>query len=270
MSLPIYFPPSGFSIDEALACGQHAITAYDQEAQWVAQGKPWNHDAFTWKPPVETGLTYSTPIWTSQWGPLHLVHENEPFGFVAWNDAGDTWIALRGTESPHDWLTDAEALHVTFDLVPGWGTVHRGFDTLYKSMRDSLMAALLQAPAPKRVFIAGHSLGSGVTTLVLADLANNTKLPLAKHYAYASPRVADPVFASRLNALPVPSFRIVNSEDLVPTLPLADFGDEKYEHIGTQVCFTAQYGSIEANHSMGGSYFYAMEHPGNPCSIARA
>jgi hypothetical protein len=62
----------------------------------------------------------------------------------------------------------------------------------------------------------------------------------------------------------VPTYRIVNTEDLIPDLPSAIFFGYLYKHIGTPVDFTAQYGSVSDNHSLDIAYDYAIAHPANP------
>ncbi len=91
----------------------------------------------------------------------------------------------------------------------------------------------------------------------------SSSLPVL-HYNFASPRVGDPVFAGALNGGPVPTFRVVNTEDIVPDGPPSVIGTLIYQHVGTPVDFTAQYGSIGDNHSLDISYIYAINHPEDP------
>jgi triacylglycerol lipase len=66
----------------------------------------------------------------------------------------------------------------------------------------------------------------------------------------------------------VPSFRIVNTEDVVPGVPFAVtddiFATYLYKHAGTPVDFTATYDSTGNNHSMLDCYLYAVNHPAQP------
>ncbi|WP_236557003.1 hypothetical protein [Calothrix sp. PCC 7507] len=86
-------------------------------------------------------------------------------------------------------------------------------------------------------------------------------------YNFASPRVGDSQFACSINNSMSDSqlYRIVNTEDIVPTLPLSKaLHGYIYEHIGQQITFTAQYLSIGENHSMANCYRYAINHPSQP------
>jgi triacylglycerol lipase len=68
----------------------------------------------------------------------------------------------------------------------------------------------------------------------------------------------------------VPTFRIVNTEDIVPDAPPSVIGTRLYRHIGTSVDFTAQYGSYDGNHSPVNAYEYALNHPTDPDGLLPA
>lgn len=266
----MYFPPSPFSLDDTRRCGPFVLVAYDMEAQWVKQGKPRKPANFHWTSPSDPGVQYSPPIWSHETGPLHLFNRSEPFGFVARTSVEEAWLVFRGTETTTDWIDDAEALQDTYDLAPDWGQVHAGFLHLYRAMRNELLTMLSSLRGVQRLFVTGHSLGSSLSTLAVPDILANTQLAppgvTVMHYNFASPRVGDTTFAARSNGCGVPVYRIVNSCDLVPSLPLANLGNLVYEHVGVQITFTAQNGGVAANHSMNDSYLYAINQPENPRS----
>lgn len=83
-------------------------------------------------------------------------------------------------------------------------------------------------------------------------------------YNLASPRVGNPEFASAYNGNKVPTYRIVNTCDIVPQVPSSVFGKLIFEHVGIPVDFTAQYGSLAGNHNSIDSYHYALTHPDQP------
>jgi hypothetical protein len=85
------------------------------------------------------------------------------------------------------------------------------------------------------------------------------------HYNFASPRVGDPGFAYGMNwSVQTPTFRIVNTEDVVPDVPPPLTGNTIYQHVGTPVDFTAEYLSIGGNHSMADCYWYAINNQAQP------
>jgi hypothetical protein len=85
------------------------------------------------------------------------------------------------------------------------------------------------------------------------------------HYPLASPRVGDSHFYYQYELLGVPTYRIIDTEDVVPDLPLS-VGPFNwiYKHIGFEVSYTAQYDSDVGNHSYEHSYYYALQNPKQP------
>ncbi len=83
-SLPMYFP-SDFDLSTACLCVELTAHAYKMYQQWEDEGKPRKEAGFTRQPPTGTGLTFSSPIWsTYRW---LFVNDSEPFGFIA-SDGG--------------------------------------------------------------------------------------------------------------------------------------------------------------------------------------
>jgi triacylglycerol lipase len=137
------------------------------------------------------------------------------------------------------------------------------------------------------VLVAGHRLGGSLATLCAADARASLNVTTTL-YAFASPRTGDPAFAARFNAECPDTWRIVNTEDIVNTVPLAAtavaelnltgldhaareienlrllgpsvarpinrvrslLDGANYEHVGTPVDFTRHNGSIVANHQI--------------------
>ncbi|MDY6781146.1 MAG: lipase family protein [Cyanobacteriota bacterium] len=270
VSSPMYFPPSPFEREEALNCATLVGTAYDMYAQWVEQHKP-QPEQFNWKPNDVLSLNYSKPIWVEEKF-LKFFYHSEPLGFVAWSDRGTAYLVFRGTDSAEDWIEDVEVGQEPFShIVPNYGKVHRGFYGVYLGMKGGAIATLDQAvPKAKRLFITGHSLGSGLSTLAVPDVIAHTqyqpdKLPI-KHYNFASPKVGNLDFATAYNQNKVPTYRLVNTCDLVPDAPLSLMGRLRYQHIGIPVDFTAQYGTIAGNHNLKNAYEYALNNYTQPQS----
>jgi triacylglycerol lipase len=262
----MYFPPAPFSLADAVICSLLVDTAYDQFTQWVAQGNPPQNN-FNWKPKAAEGFNYSAPLWwIYQIGATFI----EPFGFVAQAPNGDSFLAFRGTETDADAGEDARTDQTPYTFVANFGNAHAGFFGIYNAMRPAILQAVNALNGVKRFFFTGHSLGSGLSTLAVPDMINNSNLkPSAGlpmyHYNLASPRVGDPTFAYMMNfSTGVPTYRVVNTEDVVPDLPPPEIGSLLFKHIGTPVDYTAQYGSVPANHDHWNSYNYALNHPDQP------
>lgn len=273
-SMPMYFPPDPFNLQEAVMCSRLMYTAYDMYDQWINQGKPDAHK-FEWTPKeLPKGHTkwptmdYGEPIFGTD--KVWFLKHKEPFCFVSSTDDGKVYLVFRGTESTEDWIEDVEIKQKDYDLAAGYGKVHEGFLKIYKTMNAAVIDALGEVKNTRSLYITGHSLGSGLSTLAVPDVITHTdytkdNVPVLQ-YNLASPCVGNPEFASAYNGNQVPTYRIVNTCDIVPQMPPAVtvMGDLIYEHVGTPIDFTAQYGSLAGNHHSTSSYHYALTHPNQP------
>ena len=248
----MFFPPA-FDKSIALEAADLVDQAYDQ-FEHFKQGMPWilqgNYDTL--------GLLSAKPE--------GLLCRKEPFGFVAGNKAsGAVFVTFRETKSPEDWVSD-----FTFPQVPHpWGQAEEGFSHLYAQCSADVRASVQGAGAAPGVFVTGHSLGAGLAVLATADLVNSGVASGAAMYSFAGPRVGDPGFAATFNSRVALAWRIVNTEDIVTTVPFATpelFPDGHphsafgimlmlahkfdYEHVGNPLSFSAHKGSIPANHGM--------------------
>lgn len=152
------------------------------------------------------------------------------------------------------------------DLIYRDGHPEAIAETIYKTLRDST-----KCPANSQVFVTGHSLGAGLATFAALHIASQTSFkPIL--YTFASPRVGSPNFTEQFANREIEYYRIANAEDLVPTLPLANFSftrvnpiqnlfgrllgnqfklmDTHYQHMGEPIYFSQQLGSILDNHDI--------------------
>ena len=182
-------------------------------------------------------------------------------------------IAIRGTETPLEWLDDGFALPAPFRQVPSGGRVASGFDKIYGSMKvvkrplprlaaeatpetytgsfaeqldqevRSREAERGQLPPPgllrraRPTVAVGHSLGSALATLFVMENASKGKFDITTCCTFASPRVGDTEFVHLFNQLPITSWRIFNSNDVVPRLPLKIPILADYEHVNDAIRF---------------------------------
>ena len=193
-----------------------------------------------------------------------FVNESEPFGFVARSAEGKSYLVFRGTESATDWLSNLDTDPATYPLVSGYVKVHDGFLKLYESIRDDMFNAFDEVGEISDLWVTGHSLGCGLSTVAIPDLLHKRTFNQVEHYNFASPRVGDPEFTDKYNTNCVKTFRVVNTCDIVPQAPPSVVGKWLFKHIAIPVDYTAQYGSIVGNHSVTGSYIYALDHPDCP------
>lgn len=182
-------------------------------------------------------------------------------------------IAIRGTETPLEWLDDSFALPVPFRQVPSGGRVARGFERIYSSMKvvKRPLASLAAEAAPETyvgsfaeqldqevrsreaergqvppsghvrrrrpTVVAGHSLGSALATLFVMENASKAKFDITACCTFASPRVGDTEFVHLFNQLPITSWRVFNCKDVVPRVPLKIPILADYEHVNDAVRF---------------------------------
>ncbi|MFN9619442.1 MAG: lipase family protein [Synechococcaceae cyanobacterium] len=243
-------------------------------------------------------------------GMLDLLHDRVPFGFIAHDtDSNTLYVVFRGTATPAEWIINFQFKPGDDPFLNNkdFGRVHRGFYTIYTrldrgdnpfrpkddlpSMKDTIentilgcpslaindnwpAEALQECPADAQVYVTGHSLGGALATLATAhihSLNHFKQKPIL--YAFANPRAGDAQFFQQF--VDLDCFRIANSEDIVPTLPLAsidmtsasatDITSESlrktrlsrlsallpeldYHHIGDPIYFTLHEGAIADNH----------------------
>lgn len=149
-----------------------------------------------------------------------VISEDCDWGVVARKDDISV-IAIRGTETQHQWLEDFRAIAqpVAHD---GWW-IHQGFDDVWNSIAASLQQAWNTASlANAKVYITGHSLGAAVALIM------GVHHPEAFTWTFAGPAVFSPIHGLPPSANVV---RIVNPSDLVPKVPVPPL----YQHIGQEV-----------------------------------
>jgi triacylglycerol lipase len=245
--------PLNFDLPTALEAAELVTQAYEQFEAFKA-GREWS---------LQGDYTNLQSLSAKAGGLFTAFDHPEPFGFVAQNNTSkNVFVTFRGTQTPEDWLSNI-AINQT---AHPWGAVEEGFASLYAQCSSAVLAAVHRASAPK-VVATGHSLGGALSTLAAADLA--IKEVDVDLYSFASPRTGNPAFADTFNQKIMTAWRLVNTEDLVTTVPLStpNLGSDKpihgllgvligmvrkldFEHVGSAVSFTTFNGSIVANHQM--------------------
>jgi len=131
--------------------------------------------------------------------------------------------------------------------APASVQVQKTFGEQLQDLADSLEEPAIQEqirtakePRPRRSFVVtGHSLGSALATLFVMKNKATNRFDISTLCTFASPRVGDTQFAEQFNQLPVTSWRIVNTQDLVPKLPLRlPFFD--YQHVASPYEFSSK------------------------------
>ncbi len=161
-----------------------------------------------------------------------------------------------------EWLRDL-SMHLTPYPYVALGKVHDGFVQTYEIFRKAINDGLNRIGTRGRLFIAGHSLGGALATIAAPDISAHTPFRLPSVYTFASPRVGDRIFAAEYNKeFKGKSFRIVNTCDVVPSMPLPvpflKLIGGFFTHVETPIDFTTQEEDIEKNHLIV-TYLRALE-----------
>ena len=144
-------------------------------------------------------------------------------------------VSFRGTQEFKDWLTDAE-----INLIPGPGgyLVHEGFNRALLSVWNHVWRLIEQyqvqfSTTQPTLWFTGHSLGAALATLATAHTLMEKLRPVQGLYNFGSPRVGNDTFQTAFDrGFESQSFRFVNNNDVVTTIPPAGF-ILRYRHIGT-------------------------------------
>jgi hypothetical protein len=272
MPLPAY--PPNFDVNIARQLGQYVDSAYAQYKNPATPPPPGLADVFilsaieTWKTPHFSilGFGAATPPVT--------------MGFVA-SQGNDFYIVIRGTITPLEWLDDVTIAPAAFPGNPAkgpWGSTSQGFLDIYNQLWPQITAQVKRTgrtPAsPGNIYVTGHSLGAAVAHLVVAGLYNFYNI-VPVSYTFSGPRTGDPVFAQAFAAAGLGTWRIFNTEDIVPTVPFAaiqialpNLGmatpgslaqflpllvshfPQPYQHIGAPLAVTFHHDDIAGNHNL--------------------
>lgn len=197
------------------------------------------------------------------------------FGFAleATDGSGNCIMALRGTQTPMEWLSDLMFIQVPVPLVwfknrkPEVARAHFGFLFLYAFLFDQIRRAGDNLQNVKTCCVTGHSLGGALSVLAALTLGLITfplggKTGKVQMYSFAGPRVGDPVFCDIYNDFIPFSYRIVNLADAVPMVPPSTIFKYKYQHVGNQTqewSYLNQTGDVGGNHSLQNNYTPALQ-----------
>lgn len=146
------------------------------------------------------------------------VQTRSGFGYVAWGQGarqGECLIAVRGTDSRPDWLSNFRFGGV---VGPSGYLVHAGFWRGAQSVLPQIQQQL-HGRSPSALHIVGHSLGGAMATLI-ADSLSNIGCPM-KLYTFGAPRCGVEEHAeyltSKLGAENI--YRAYHDTDPVPMVP---------------------------------------------------
>lgn len=256
----MYFP-KGFSTELAAELGSLIVQAYEQFAAFE-RGTPWElSGGYEFLGEITYMLNRKKPLTAFNFD-ISLVNEPAlkrrvdgriPIGFIA-RKGNRLFLIFRGTQTVKEWTRNLSFSLKDCELAMN-GKVHEGFIQTYLSARETILAPLAGERKKDRVFIAGHSLGGALATLAAPDVETHANLEVSAVYTFGCPRVGNDDFVQDFNrSFGKRSFRVVNTSDMVPSVPLpAPVGIRMggyFSHVDTPVDFTAQFDDVEKNHEI--------------------
>lgn len=160
---------------------------------------------------------------------------------------GDHVIAMRGTRSGHDWLTNGD---IGLTTSHGGATVHSGFNETFESMRPTLEHNFTPKLRKGRgtVHCVGHSLGGALASLT-AEWVKLRFQRAVNLYTFGAPRVGLKGYATNATFGVDRIFRCTHGADPVPLVPLWPFIHAP--NCGTEYRLDQGQGFSIAAHSMG-------------------
>lgn len=106
----------------------------------------------------------------------------------------------------------------------GDGERHLGFDIAASTVKQRIEDYIdkYEITGNIKIWISGYSRGSAIANIVAADLTDSNKFKAVYNYNFATPRTTK----NKGNYTNI--FNIVGIDDVVPTIPFADWGYERY------------------------------------------
>lgn len=164
---------------------------------------------------------------------FEYITKNSSQAYVVWND-DDIIIGCRGTEATNlaDIETDLKVIKVKLN---GKEKIHAGFKESADNVWPQILAIIKKIADEKysakhAVWIAGHSLGAAMAT-ILALYAAENNIRISGLFTFGSPRVGNRKFVKALERSLITPYRFVNCADVVtrvPNIGYRHFGDAVY------------------------------------------
>lgn len=150
--------------------------------------------------------------------------------FVAAGGHNATFVTFSGTDPLRieDWIKD-------FTLAPAPNVLHKGFADALDSVWNEVEAVIRnRAAAEQPLFFTGHSMGGAVAILAAERALNKTGVQATAVYTFGSPRTGGlDFFNAYTSKLGDRTFRLVDGDDVVPTVPPILNGD--FRHVGQMI-----------------------------------
>ncbi|NWO04703.1 MAG: lipase family protein [Alteromonadaceae bacterium] len=165
------------------------------------------------------------PVLGKTGGVFGLFRETSGFALIGTGKQafqGHYVIAVRGTATSHDWLTNA---NVGVSTSVNGSAVHSGFNATFTSMRpvlERLLTPTMKQANVRGLHCVGHSLGGALASLVADWIKARYRKPV-NLYTFGAPRVGMAGYSQSASAGINALHRCTHGADPVPNVPLWPF-----------------------------------------------
>jgi hypothetical protein len=151
--------------------------------------------------------------------PIYITNKEAQAYF--WNEKiGDTQnmhITFRGTNTMQDIISDLNVRLVYLSDNKEKIQIHKGFYDQFVSIEPQI-TRLIENQDTQNLYISGHSLGAGIAQIAAAFYGEkNKEVSLC---TIGCPRTGNDAFVKWLTQNIKNNIRIVNQEDIIPTIPI--------------------------------------------------
>lgn len=165
-------------------------------------------------------------------------------------------ISFAGTSTFEQWVEDGKfsTSHPEFlPQVPEFKDVmvQTTYWKAYQSMRIKIMEILQNVLMDKtKILVTGHSLGGVFASIFFLDLITHHIADGRRAlYTFGMPRAGNKRFTEVINKDDA-SYRVTNTEDVIPTLPFPVMLGTHYTHFGKSIDFAMNFNDLNLNHNV--------------------
>ena len=189
-------------------------------AWWLAEASTlvYSDAAYAWQRLRQAGFDQVQFI--EHYGTYCFIAANTRFAILAFRGS-EIWRREAHLDAKQRLADLKTNIDIRLSDWPRGGRVHSGFKTALEEVWSVLQPEIARLQKHDvKIWLTGHSLGAALATLAADRLPNVQGL-----YTFGSPRVGDKGFQAHFR---VPAYRVVNGDDIVPTVP----GENPFLHVG--------------------------------------
>eukprot|EP01083_Nonionella_stella_P190648 706020_1 len=149
-------------------------------------------------------------------------------------------------QNVEDWIDTLDVAQTHYPLPESYlaseSYIHTGFlgawkDMMVLGLNSSLQSILADYPH-SAILLTGHSTSAAVAQIAALELKRSHSVGAIHIITFGSPRWCTKSVANYFDDIMNSSWRIVNKNDIVPSIPYMKMGDYGYYHTSTQIHYT--------------------------------